>query len=80
MLDQVNDVFRDVFDDEDLQVTPETTAEDVAGWDSLMHVRLILAIEKAFGVRFSSSEVGSLKNVGDLLRLVHDKSAGRRPS
>ena len=74
MLERVNDVFRDVFDDESLSVRPETTAADVEGWDSLMHVRLIIAIEKAFRVRFSSSEVASLKDVGDLIELLQTKT------
>ena len=67
-LERVNEVFRDLFDDDDLTVAPETTAADVAGWDSLMHVRLMLAIEKQFGVKFLSSEVSSLKSVADLHR------------
>ena len=74
MLERVNDVFRDVFDDESLSVKLETTAADVEGWDSLMHVRLIIAIEKAFRVRFSSSEVASLKDVGDLIELLQTKT------
>jgi acyl carrier protein len=74
VLERVNDVFRDVFDDESLSVRPETTAADVEGWDSLMHVRLIIAIEKAFRVRFSSSEVASLKDVGDLIGLLQTKA------
>jgi acyl carrier protein len=45
-------VFRDVFDEDQLQLTPETTADDVDGWDSLTHIRLVLAVSKAFGVKF----------------------------
>ena len=77
MLQQVNEVFREVFDDEELTVTSETTAADVPGWDSLMHVRLIIAVEKAFQVRFSSSEVASLKDVGDLIELLGKKTGAR---
>ena len=73
-LERVNEVFRDLFDDDDLTVAPETTAADVAGWDSLMHVRLMLAIEKQFGVKFLSSEVSSLKSVADLIGLIQAKS------
>lgn len=75
LLHQVNAVFRDLFEDDELLVDRKTTAADVPGWDSLMHVRLILGMEKAFGVRFTSSEVGSLKNVGDLLDLLGRKKA-----
>lgn len=72
-LSDLNEVFRDVFDNEELQVERETTARDVDHWDSLMHVKLILAVERAFKVRFSSSEVASLKNVGELLDLIESK-------
>jgi acyl carrier protein len=69
-LERLNEVFREVFDNEDLSVTPATTAKDIEGWDSLMHVTLVVNVEKAFGVRFSSSEVASLKNVGELIQLI----------
>jgi len=75
VLARVNTVFQDLFEDDELLVGRKTTAADVPGWDSLMHVRLILGMEKAFGVRFTSSEVGSLKNVGDLLDLLGRKKA-----
>ena len=68
--DKLTDVFRDVFDDEELTVTRETTASDVPAWDSLMHVTLIVAVEKSFGVRFKSSDVASLQNVGELVDLI----------
>jgi acyl carrier protein len=70
---RVNEVFREAFDDEELMISRDTTAADVEGWDSLMHVRLIISIEKAFQVRFTSSEVAALKTVGDLVDLVESK-------
>ena len=69
-LDRLNGVFRQVFDDDEIELTPETTAKDVEGWDSLMHVTLLINVEKAFGVKFSSSEVASLQRVGDLVELI----------
>ena len=63
-------VFRDVFDDDGLEITESTTADDVAGWDSLTHINLIVAVEKAFGVSFTTKEVRALANVGDLLCLI----------
>jgi len=69
-------VFRDVFDDVDLTPTPEMTADDVEEWDSLSHIRLMLSVEKAFGVRFSTVELGGLKKVGDLAALVETKLNG----
>lgn len=68
-------VFRRQFKDEDLSITPEMTAEDVKGWDSLAHVRLILSVEKQFGVKFKTSEVAAFENVGDLAALVRAKTA-----
>lgn len=66
-------IFRDVFDEDNLPVTPQTTADDVDGWDSLTHVRLVLAVSKAFGVRFSAAEIGGLKNVGEFATLIEQK-------
>ena len=63
-------VFQDVFDDDALVLTPTLSADDVEEWDSLKHVRLILSVEKAMGIRFSAAEVGGLKNVGDLADLI----------
>jgi acyl carrier protein len=74
-LARLNEVFRDVFGDDELSVTRETTAHQVEGWDSLMHVTLIIAVERAFSLRLSSSEVASLESVGDLLELIESKQA-----
>lgn len=76
-LSRVQEIFREVFNDDELAVTPDTTAAGVAGWDSLMHVTLVLNVEKEFGVRFSSSEVDALNSVGDLVSLI-EIHAGRR--
>ncbi len=67
-------VFREVFDEDELNVTPLTTADDVDGWDSLSHIRLVLAVSKAFGVKFSASEIGNLKNVGEFADLIEKKA------
>jgi acyl carrier protein len=64
------EIFQDVFDEDSIQVTPELSAKDVDGWDSLTHIRLILTIEKAFKIKFSTSEIGKLENVGDLVALI----------
>jgi acyl carrier protein len=71
---RMNDIFRDVFDDEELIVNPDTTASDVFGWDSLSYIRLILTVSKAFAVNFSASEVSSFKNVGELVNAVRRRS------
>jgi acyl carrier protein len=75
-LAEINDVFQQVFDDDELVVTRDTTAADVEGWDSLTHVTLMLAVEKRFGIKFKSAQVASLKNVGELIDLV--EALGRR--
>ena len=74
-LERIQSVFRDTFDDDGLVLRPEMTADDVEGWDSLMHINLIYAIEQEFKVRFTTAEVTSLKNVGDLITLVEKKQA-----
>jgi acyl carrier protein len=67
---RLREIFEDVFDEDALRITPELSAKDVDGWDSLTHIRLILTIEKAFKIKFSTSEIGKLENVGDLVQLI----------
>lgn len=66
---KLEDVFSDVFE-EDIELTPGLTAEDVEGWDSLAHIRLMLSVERAFKVKFSTLEINGLRNVGDLVTLI----------
>ena len=75
LLDRLNEIFREVFDDDDLKIAPEMTANDIEGWDSLSHFNLILAIESRFNINFSLKEVQSFKNVGDLLKSIRSKFA-----
>jgi acyl carrier protein len=70
---RLNGIFGDVFDDDTLALQAETTADDVDGWDSLSHIRLVITVEKAFNVKFSAAEVGKLKNVGELVGLIRSK-------
>jgi acyl carrier protein len=67
-------VFNQVFDDETIELTPQLTAKDVDGWDSLTHIRLILSVEKEFKIRFTTSEIGNLENVGDLVALIRARA------
>jgi len=71
----LTDVMRDVFDDDDIVVGPDTTARDIAGWDSQAHVTLIVAAEQRFGVRFRTAEFESLRNVGDFVALIESRLA-----
>jgi acyl carrier protein len=66
-------VFRDTFDEDGLQLRPETTAADVENWDSLTHVNLIVALEREFKIRFTTAEVTRLKNVAELAALIDSK-------
>jgi acyl carrier protein len=70
IFEQLTKVFRDVFDDDELVIDATTTAQDVDGWNSLAHIRLVVSIEKAFKLRFSAAEIGGLKNVGDMVELI----------
>ena len=63
-------IFQDVFDEDSIKVTAELSAKDVDGWDSLAHIRLVLTVERAFKVKFSTSEIGKLERVGDLVALI----------
>ncbi len=74
LLLKLQDIMRDVFDVDDLVISENATAEDVEEWDSLSHIRLIVAIEREFGFKFKNSEIESLKNVGDLLKLIQSKA------
>jgi len=71
--EKLTGIFRTVFDNEDIVLRPEMTANDVDGWDSLSHVNLILSVEKSFAIRFSQKELLTFKNVGDLLRSIEKK-------
>ncbi len=74
-LEKLQETFRDVFEDDELVITAQTTAAEIEDWDSLMHVTLILAVEGDFGLRFSSGEVSGLKSVGDLQTMISTHQA-----
>lgn len=64
------EIMRDVFDVDQLEYSDSLTADDVEGWDSLSHVRFLIAVEKGFGLRFTSSEIDGFKNVGEVLEVI----------
>lgn len=70
-------IMRDVFDDDAITATPQMTAADVRDWDSVNHVTLIVAVEEAFGIKFQTSEVEKMKNVGQMVEAIEKKSAKR---
>lgn len=75
-IEQLQSVFRDVFEDDDIVISRTTTARDVAGWDSVMNVTLMISVERAFSLRFKSGNIAGLKNVGELVDLIDRLKAG----
>ena len=69
----LNEVFRDVFDDEDITVNEATTADDIDDWDSLEHINLIVAVEKKFGMKVTMGEVSGMKNVGEMADIIEKR-------
>ena len=73
VLEQMQEIFRESFDDDELTISPEMTAGDIEDWDSLMQIHLIVAAERHFGVKFTTQEMNGLKNVGDFAALIEEK-------
>jgi acyl carrier protein len=71
---RLNKVFRDVFDDDSISVTPKTTADDIEDWDSLEHITLISAVEREFKMKFKMGEISSMKNVGEMAQIVAERA------
>ena len=73
ILKQVNEIFIDTLDNDQVIITETTTANDVEEWDSLTHIQLVVAIEKHFKIRFTSKEIQSWNNVGEMLICIQGK-------
>ena len=73
LLEAVAEILRDIFDDEELSVTEETSSADVEDWDSLEQINILVAIQDRFGIQFSLDDVKGLENVGDTLDLIERK-------
>lgn len=70
---KVQDIFRDIFDEDDLEIQDTTSADDIEDWDSLNHINLVSAVEKKFKIRFALGELQSLKDVGAMIDLMEKK-------
>ena len=73
ILATTTEIFHDLFANDSLVLTPDLTADDVDGWDSIKHISLIVAIEDRFGIRIGTNEIENLANVGDLLATIRHK-------
>ena len=73
ILEKVQDIFVDILDNDEIVLTNETTADDIEEWDSLTNIQLVVAIEKAFGIKFKSSEIMSWSNVGEMVDSICTK-------
>lgn len=73
VMERLTEIFRDVFDDESIEISDSTTADDIEAWDSLEHITLISAVEKAFKMRFTMREVSGMKNVGEMAEILLER-------
>jgi len=68
-------IFREVFDDESIEIFDAMTADDLDEWDSLSHITLVLAVEREFGLKLKAAEVGALANVGEMIKLLMERGS-----
>lgn len=73
ILHQLQDIFTDVLDNEDIQLTEASSADDIEEWDSINHIQLIVAVEKHFKVKFNNAEIQRWKKVGDMIASIKAK-------
>lgn len=71
--EKIQNIFREVFENPELKIFPKMTAKDVKGWDSFNHINLIVALENAFDISFTTEEMASMGNVGDLIKILQRK-------
>ena len=74
ILKKLNEVFREVFDLDDVVVTRNTVADDIEEWDSLEHINLISAVESTFNMKFKMKEVSTMKNVGEMIDIIAERT------
>ncbi len=70
---KLTEIFRDVFDDDSINITPQMSADDLEEWDSISHISLISSVEGEFGIKFSMPEVVGMKNVGEMVNIIFER-------
>ena len=78
-LRKIQVIFDEMFLGSNYTVTRASSAKDVAAWDSLRNIQIVVSVEEAFGISFTAKEVESFRNVGDMIDLIHRKRAAARP-
>ena len=73
VLNKLNEIFSDLFDMDGIEISRDTTAADVNGWDSLMHITLVSEVEEAFGIKFTMKQILEMQNVGEMIDLIIEK-------
>ena len=74
-LEELTDLFRNIFVDREIVLTPQTSAADLPGWDSMKHIEIVMAVEEKYRVRFNTQQVEGLRSVGDLVTLIDQKTS-----
>lgn len=73
IIEELQEIFRGIFDDEELVISRDTTAEDIEDWDSLTHMQLIAEIEKKFGIKFTTAEIVKASDLGEFIDIIEEK-------
>ena len=77
IINRIQDIFRDIFDDESLEINESTNAEDIEEWDELSHIDIITAVEDEFSMRFRTREVSGVKNAGEISEIIMERAGTR---
>jgi acyl carrier protein len=77
---EIREIIADVLDQPDIQITADTAADDVEGWDSFNHINIVVAVEAHFGIKFHTAEIEEVRNVGELVELIAKKLKAKKPS
>lgn len=73
IIEELQEIFREIFDEDELVISRDTTAEDIEDWDSLTHMQLIVEIEKKYGIKFTTAEIKKTANVGEFIDIIKEK-------